>query len=378
MKPAAVRRRRAALAATAVAALAAGAVVGSDSSNGEDDSTESAAAAPTCPAEIAARPKRLAGAMIVVRMEATATDGIRHALRAGEIAGVIVFPPAGVDQSSLAREIEKLERVAANADQPSPVVATDQEGGEVKRFADLPPDVAPSQMADEGVNATRSEGRKTGRALARLGINVDLAPVADVPAVDGAFMESRSFARNAGKVATLAAAFGTGLENGGVAATAKHFPGLGRAVANTDLGPSTVDASRHAISRGFAPFRAARTAGFGLVMTSNAVYPAYDDEQPASLSKRITTGLLREQLSFDGVIVTDALEAGAITAAGYDEAEAGVAAAKAGNDLLLFAVSDGKAPLEALTRAIRRHPSLRARAEAACARTYALRDGLGA
>jgi beta-N-acetylhexosaminidase len=316
--------------------------------------------------------------MLVVRMEATATDGLRHALRAGEISGVIVFPPAGVDESTLADEIGKLERVAARTDQPPPVVATDQEGGEVKRFADLPPDLSPAEMAPAGSKEARAQGRKTGKALAKLGINVDLAPVADVPVVDGAFIASRAFGQHPGRVSKLVAAFGTGLADGGVAATAKLFPGLGRAIENTDLGPSTVDATRHQIAAGLPPFRAAAEAGFGLIMVSNATYPAQDDNNPASLSKRIVTGLLRGQLAYHGVAITDALEAGAITDAGYNEGEAAVAAAKAGNDLLLFGLTDGEAAHKALTRAIRGLQALRAKAVESCARIQALREGFGA
>jgi beta-N-acetylhexosaminidase len=247
----------------------------------------------------------------------------------------------------------------------------------VKRFADLPPDLSPAEMAAEGAAATRKQGRKTGRALAKLGINVDLAPVADVPVVDGAFIESRAFGHHPGRVAKLVAAFGEGLANGGVAATAKHFPGLGRATENTDLAPSTVDATRHQIFAGLPPFRAAAEAGFGLIMVSNATYPAQDSEQPAALSRRIVSGMLRDQLAFNGVVITDDLGAGAITGARYDEGEAAVAAAKAGDDLLLFALSHGEAAHKALTHAIRRHDALRARAVDACARIEALRDGLG-
>jgi beta-N-acetylhexosaminidase len=378
MKPAVARRRRAALVVTATAALIAGAVVGSASSSGDEEPESAAAPPPTCPDEIAASPSRLAGAMLVVRMEATATDGLRHALRAGTIAGVILFPPSGADPGAIADEVAKLARVATHAGQPPPIVAIDQEGGEVKRFLSLPPDSSPQQMAADGVGATRSQGRKTGRALAKLGINVDLAPVADVPAVDGAFIASRAFGSHPRRVAKLVEAFGDGLQKGGAAATAKHFPGLGRAVANTDLGPSTIDATRHELVAGFAPFRAAVEAGFGLVMVGNATYPAFDDEQPASLSRRIVSGILRKQLAYDGVVITDDLGAGAITGGGYDEGEAAVAGAKAGDDLLLFALSQGEDAHKALTQAIRAHPALEARAEDACARIDALRQGFGA
>jgi beta-N-acetylhexosaminidase len=378
MKPAAARRRRAGLVATAAVALIAGAVVGSASSSGDEEPSATAAAPPTCPDEIAASPSRLAGAMLVVRMEATATDGLRHALRAGHIAGVILFPPTGSDPGAIAEQVAKLGRVASHGGQPAPIVATDQEGGEVKRFPSLPPDESAPQMGADGPGATRSQGRKTGKALANLGINVDLAPVADVPVVDGAFIASRAFGTHPRRVAKLVAAFGNGLQKAGVAATAKHFPGLGRATANTDLGPSTIDATRHELVAGFAPFRAAVEAGFGLIMVSNATYPAFDDEQPASLSRRIVSGILREQLAYNGVVITDDLGAGAITGGGYDEGEAAVAAAKAGDDLLLFALSQGEDAHKALTQAIRAHPALRARAEDACARIDALRQGFGA
>lgn len=377
MKPAAARRRRAALVVTATAALVAGAVVGSGAS-GDDQKEATTAVKPTCPDDIAASPSRLAGEMLVVRMEGTATDGLRHALRSGEISGVILFPPSGVDEGALASQVHKLNRVADHTGQAPPVVAVDQEGGEVKRFADLPPELSPAQMAKAGSKEAHAQGRKTGKALAKLGVNVDLAPVADVPAVPGAFIESRAFGHHPGRVSKLVKAFGTGLADGGVAATAKHFPGLGRATQNTDLGPSTVDATHHEIAAGLPPFRVAAEGGFGLIMVGNATYPAEDKHNPAVLSRQVVSGLLREQLAFTGVAITDDLGAGAITGAGYNEGEAAVAAAKAGNDLLLFALSDGKAAHEALTKAIRSHKALRAKAIASCARIEQLRQGFSA
>ncbi len=374
MKPAAARRRRAALGVTAAAALIAGAVVGAGASNGgEEEPRGTAAAAATCPSEIASKPGRLAGEMLIVGMEGTATRATRRALKRGEIAGVILFPPPEVGLGALEDEIAKLHRIARRSGQPPPVVAVDQEGGEVKRFSSLPPELSAPQMGAKGAREARSQGRKTGRALAKLGINVDLAPVADVPAVDGAFIASRAFGNQPGRVSRLVAAFGEGLEDGGVAATAKHFPGLGRATVNTDFEPSSIDASRHAIARGFPPFRPA--GGFPLVMVSNAIYPAYDKEHPASLSRRIVSGILREQLGYQGVIITDALGAGAITGAGYDSGEAAIAAAKAGDDLLLYASSDVSSTHKDLTRAIRRRERLRERATDACVRVNVLRDG---
>ncbi len=166
------------------------------------------------------------------------------------------------------------------------------------------------------------------------------------------------------------------MQQRGVAATAKHFPGLGLATENTDLAPSAIDASRAELEAGLEPFRAAIEAGFELVMIANATYPALDPELPASQSRRVIEGLLRRRLGYRGVVITDDLGAGALTGAGLDEGEAAVGAARAGADLLLFALSDGAAAREALVRAIRSGELDRDAVVASCARTTALRARL--
>ena len=241
-------------------------------------------------------------------------------------------------------------------------MAIDQEGGEVKRLPSLPPDRSPAEIGRAGEPAAAAEGPATGRALRALGIDVDLAPVLDVPSVDGAFIASRAFSVDPGRAAACAVAFGTALQAEGVAATAKHFPGLGMAVANTDLDPSPVDASRAELEAGLAPFEAAIDAGFELVMVSNATYPAFDPDRPASLSRRIVDGVLRERLGFEGAVITDDLGAGGIAGAGIDEATAAVESARAGADLLLFALTEGDG---GRGRARRRDPLGRARSRAA-------------
>jgi beta-N-acetylhexosaminidase len=372
---AAVRRRRIALAAVAAAALVAGVIVGA---HGGDDGPGSAIQSSACPPDIASDPRRLAGQMLVVRMEATATDELRAKLRRGEIGGVIVFPPEGTDPAALADQIEVLRRTAARSGAPEPLVAIDQEGGEVKRLPSLPPDRSPAGIARNGEPAAQTEGGATGRALRELGIDVDLAPVLDVPAVDGAFIVSRSYSDDPGQAATLGVAFGTALQAEGVAATAKHFPGLGLAIENSDLGPSTIDGSRAELDPGLGVFEAAIDAGFGLVMVANATYPAIDPARPASQSPRMIDGLLRGQLGYEGVVITDDLGAGAITGAGLDEGAAAVGAARAGADLLLFALGDGAAAHRALLKAIERGDLDRAVLEASCARVAALRARLAA
>ncbi len=375
---AAARRRRAALAAIAAAALVAGAVIGAGDDDDRAAPPDQAAEAPACPAEIASDPRRLAGGMLIVRMEATATDELRAAVRNGEIGGVILFPPEGTSPDALGKEVAKLRRVAERAGVPAPLVAIDQEGGEVKRLPELPPESSPAAIASGGGPAARAEGAATGRALRDLGIDVDLAPVLDVPATEGAFIASRAFSDDPDEVAIVGTAFGTALQDEGVAATAKHFPGLGLATANTDLGSSTVETSRDDLAPGLAVFEAAIDAGFDLVMVSNATYPALDPAYPASQSRRVIGGLLRDRLGFDGVVITDDLGAGALAGAGIEEGPAAVGAARAGADLLLVALTDGSAAYDAVRGAVAGGELDRDALLASCARIAALRSRLAA
>jgi beta-N-acetylhexosaminidase len=277
--------------------------------------------------------------------------------------------------ATIREAISRLQRAAREGGNAPLLVATDQEGGDVKRFPQAPPDLGPAELADAGEAAALAEGRATGRYLRRLGINVDLAPVLDL-GLPGSFVASRTFGPDPASVATLGIAFANGLEEARVAATAKHFPGLGRATVNTDLGPSAVDASRRELAIDLEPFRAAVDAGVPLVMTSNATYPIYGGDTPASLATRITTGLLRNRLGFDGVVITDDLLAGAISGAGYTPGEAAVAAARAGADVLLFARLPAPEALPALVAALRNGSLDTEALRDSCARNLALRESL--
>ena len=175
----------------------------------------------------------------------------------------------------------------------------------------------------------------------------------DVP-VPGSFIASRAFSDDAEVVADVGVSFAEGLADAGVAAPAKHFPGLGQATVNTDLAASTVDASRSDLRAGMAPFEAAIAAGIGLVMVSNATYPALDPDAPAAVSQPVIERELRGRLGFDGVVITDDLEAPSI-AASYTAPDAGLAAARAGADVLLFATGADSGPIhEKLVRALQR------------------------
>ena len=385
------RRRWALIALPVAAALAAlgGAIVGAHSGDGADSgddngSGEEAGAAsdhgsrePACPPAVAARPRRLVGQMLVVRMEDVASGALRRRARDGEVGGVILFPSAGLPPAEVADQVGVLRRAAERGGSPAPLVAIDQEGGEVRRLPSLPPLRSPAEIAAAGKAAAREEGAATGRALNELGIDVDLAPVLDVPAVSGSFIASRALGSDPDRVAELGVAFASGLHDQGVAATAKHFPGLGLATANTDLGPSAIEATDRSLHRALLPFRAAVDAGVPMVMVSNATYASIDPARPASQSPSVVREL-RKRLGFDGVVITDDLGAGALTGAGLDEGEAAVGAARAGADLLLFALSDGRAASRALLRALRRGTLDRDALLASCARVSALREALAA
>jgi beta-N-acetylhexosaminidase len=160
-----------------------------------------------------------------------------------------------------------------------------------------------------------------GQNLAGVGMNVNLAPVLDVYYKSGNFIDQfqRSYSSNASVVASCGMAFITAQQKTGVAATAKHFPGLGSATKsqNTDAGPVTLNVSLSGLrSKDEAPYPVAITAGVKLIMTSGAVYPALDASQPAGLSRAAIQGELRARLGYQGVTITDAIEAGALGAFG--------------------------------------------------------------
>jgi beta-N-acetylhexosaminidase len=371
------RRRRVGLAALAAAAIGVGLWVGSRSDDSDSTPTEAAVtpAPADCPSRIADDPRRLAGQMLVVRFDGAATPELILAARRGEIGGVIAFPPLGLPPVTVRHEIARLQRAAREGGNPPLVVATDQEGGDVKRFPTAPPERGPATLTS--TRAALAQGRATGSFLARIGVNVDLAPVLDVPGRTDAFIAERAFGSDPGRVSELGIAFAQGLGQGGVAAAVKHFPGLGLAVANTDLGPSTVAESQRALAPGLRPFEAAVEAGVPLVMTSNATYPAYDGRRPASLSPAVGR-VLRKRLGFGGTVITDDLLAGAVTASGYGTGAAAVAATRAGADLLLFARAPAPEALPALVAALHRGELNRQALRTACARTVELRRGLGA
>ncbi len=273
------------------------------------------------------------------------------AIRAGEAAGVILFGENIASGSQIRGVVASLQR----ANRASPVhapllVLTDQEGGQVRRLPGAPT-LSERQIGDapDGASLAAQAGAGAGRNLRGDGLGVNLAPVLDVFRRPGNFIDEygRSYASSPSTVARLGAAFITAQQRTGVAATAKHFPGLGAAATaqNTDEQPVTLRLSLAQL-RGVdeRTYRSAIAAGVKLVMSSWAVYPALDRQLPAGLSPSVIQGELRGRLGYRGVTITDAISAGALRAYGGLPAR-GLLAARAGADLIICTGTAADDPL---------------------------------
>lgn len=236
------------------------------------------------------------------------------------------------------------------------------------------PEAAQGEQASAGTE--RADARRAGRDLRDAGITVTLAPVADVPSVAGAALASRAFSTDPATAAKAVADAIAGWHASGVATTVKHFPGLGGATVNTDDGPATIDRTREQLQADLEPFRSAIAAGTEFVMAGSATYPALDGLHIASQSPAIIDGVLRRELGFDGVVMTDSLEAAAVQAVG-DVEQAAVASVAAGVDVIL---TTGRGSYIHVYRALlaraKSDPQFRARVRAAAARVAAAQSSL--
>jgi beta-glucosidase len=218
------------------------------------------------------------------------------------------------------------------------LLGADLERGAGQQFAgavSLPPAAAFGAVGDLG--ATRRAGQLTGREARALGVDWVYAPVADLDAEPAnPIVGTRAYGADPGIVSAHVAAWIDGCRAAGALACAKHFPGHGRTVTDSHLGLPVVDASRAVLEADLQPFRAAVAHGVDAVMTAHVAYPALDPGGgPATRSRAIVGGLLREELGFRGLVVTDALVMAGVLGAAADEAPAAVAALAAGCDALL-------------------------------------------
>lgn len=365
--PARIRRRQAAAAAAAGAlVLFGGWALFAGGDDGDDERRLAV--------------KKLVGQTIVAKMPKNGPDqNLLLRARRGQISGVIVV--AGTSEEQLPGYLDRLQQAASQGGNPLLLVMIDQEGGSseeggVKRLPG-PPATSPAELGDSGTaDESRAAGEATGEYLAGLGVNIDLAPVLDVERDNTAdTLAPRTFGDDPDNVADLGVAFAEGLRAGGVAATAKHFPGLGLSTFNTDFSGAEIAAPGSAYEEALVPFRAAISAGVDLVMVSSAIYPNYDENNLAMASKKVSRGLLRGRLGFEGVSITDDLEAIAVKEF-FQQGPAARRSMAAGMDLLLYASSGGGSVkgFNALVRAVKRGEVKRERLEIAYDRIQELKE----
>ncbi|HXY40856.1 MAG TPA: beta-N-acetylhexosaminidase [Vicinamibacteria bacterium] len=268
----------------------------------------------------------------------TASAEARALLREFGVGSVILFARNVDGPEQVAELVRELQEAARDAGHEQPLlVAVDQEGGRVARLRD-PWTVWPSARA-VGRAGSEETARKVGAAIASelraCGVVVDFAPVVDVDTnPDNPVIGDRSFGDDPDLVGRLGAAMVRGLQEAGVAACAKHFPGHGDTALDSHLELPAVDHSRARLEDvELRPFRKAIEAGVAMVMTAHLLVREIDDTRPATLSEPIVTGLLRKDLGFGGVVATDDLDMKAV-AKHWPAAQVGVLAARAGCDLL--------------------------------------------
>jgi beta-N-acetylhexosaminidase len=249
-------------------------------------------------------------------------------------------------------EITQAKLKAAQEGKKIPLfLAVDEEGGRVSRLKDLYPDMGleplgpMAEITDDGTES----GNVLAKVLTTVGFNTDFAPVADV-GQDSAAIGNRAFSTDPNETATKVANIVKALKDKNIITSLKHFPGHGSALADTHEGISITEKSKESFETvDFVPFEAGIAAGADMVMTAHITAPALDPEGiPATFSKPILTGILREQLGFDGVIITDALGMGAVAEWGT---EASLMAIEAGADIILMP-ADYAAAKDAIIEAV--------------------------
>ena len=318
--------------------------------------------------------ERLAGQAIIAGFEGTTLpSSLEKRLAEGGLGGIILFKRNVTTPDELSALLSHCRRIS-----PRPVLlGVDQEGGRVVRlkapFTVLPP---ARRLGDrDDVDITLDAGHLVGEELSSVGFNLNFAPVLDVDTnPDSPVIGDRAFADSVDGVWRHAAPFAAGLIQGGIIPCAKHFPGHGDAALDSHLAlpQVTLDDTRLTEVES-APFRCWVTARMGPVMSAHVIYSAWDPERPATLSRRIITGKLRENLDHDGVVFSDDLEMGALDAFGDTGAVASRALA-AGVDALLICRSEEKqaAAIHAVTERAVVDARFLGRLREAVSRIYAL------
>lgn len=279
-----------------------------------------------------------AGERFLIGVPGTRVDGGFRALAEEYgFSDFILFAHNCASFEQTARLTEELHAIARANRGTAALVAIDQEGGRVQR---IPKDIintpCAAELAAEGEEAVRAAGERIGKTLRSLGINMDLAPVLDIASPDAkGAIGDRSFGQTPGDAARNGLAMMRGLRDGGVLSCAKHFPGHGGTDIDTHTALPSVKTDMEGLMAGPAvPFAVAVAAGIPAVMSAHIVFPKIEKDVPATMSKTLLTGLLRQRLGFDGLIITDDLEMGAVARSMSPESAA-LASLCAGADIAL-------------------------------------------
>jgi beta-N-acetylhexosaminidase len=281
-----------------------------------------------------------AAQLLLVGVPGTEIGSASRALVRGGVGGVILYGPNLVDAAQVRAFIASLQ---ATAEVPL-AVAVDEEPGRVARFATagiLPETPTARDLGRHAAAFVRSTATTIGRGLAGLGVTVDLAPVLDVTGAAAAgVIGDRSFGSDPATVTRAGVAFAEGLAAAGVAAVGKHFPGHGESSVDSHTSLPLVSASRATLDRrSLPPFAAAVKAGIPAIMVGHLLVPSIDPTLPASLSPE-TVSILRDDLGFDGLVMTDDILMGAL-AAQWGAGEAATMAVAAGVDMVILSAGAG-------------------------------------
>jgi len=302
-----------------------------DGKNGAGGEVDASARAAARTAERMSNAQLVGQRIVTGYVGTTPPRTVLRAARSGRVGGVILFTNNMPTPAVARRAIDRLQKWAKVGGMPPLWIMIDQEGGIVQRLPQLHPTKSPAQIGRSANPAAsaRAQGRATGRDLHRYGFNVNLAPTVDVVKVKHSFLMDRSYSSSARISADAGCAFAAGNERNGVAATFKHFPGLGRAGADTDFNDVTIGATRDQLDADSRPYRQCPDA-MSFVMISSARYPKLGLRRPSSLERK--TYKLLAETGFKGLTITDALETPQF---GVD-ANTARSAIRAGADVLLW------------------------------------------
>jgi beta-N-acetylhexosaminidase len=298
-----------------------------------------------------------------------ATAEIFGRLRRLDVGGIVLGAANYIDSTQLTALAGEARVVAEEARHLAPFVFTSQEGGELNSFFDLPPSVTPSDLAS--ADEAASQARGSAASLRAIGVNGVLGPVVDVGGAEtGSALGARIYSDDPEEVAAYADSTVRAYRAEHVFSAVTHFPGLGAADQSTQDGPATVGLGLDELRRrDLIPFEAAVESGVPGIVVGHALYPFNDFTVPASLSRLVETQLLRRELGFKGVAITDDLADPAITAI-QTVPDAAVEALRAGADLLQITGTPGdqQAAYVAVLRAVQRGAVPRRRLDQAVGR----------